>query len=162
LKILVHEERKNAAQNRNIAAAALDTDLVSFFDADDTMHPQRLEFIRDSFRKEPCAIVLHSFLENTETTKPFIWNVSPILHKNMLRRAPSGCVVLEGGRSARIHHSQCTVEKTILSKVQFKENSIYERREDALFCGDILALPGIQSVYLENQLSKYYMEGVWH
>jgi glycosyltransferase involved in cell wall biosynthesis len=162
LKILVHEGRKNAAQNRNIAAASLDTDLLSFFDADDTMHPQRLEYIRDSFRKEPCNIVLHSFLEKEETTKPFVWNTAPIVHKNVLRRAPSGCVILEGNQSARIHHSQSTVDKSVLSKVQFKEDTIYERREDAIFCGDVLSLPDIQSVYLGNQLSKYYMEGVWH
>jgi glycosyltransferase involved in cell wall biosynthesis len=59
LVILTTPDRKNAAENRNIAISHLTTDLVSFFDADDIMHPQRLEFIKHAFYlKRDCKIVI--------------------------------------------------------------------------------------------------------
>ena len=45
LQIICDPMRKNTAQNRNIAAQLLDTDVITFFDADDVMHPQRIEFV---------------------------------------------------------------------------------------------------------------------
>ena len=43
LEIITSEEKKNAAQNRNIAASKLsDVDYITFIDADDVMHPQRI------------------------------------------------------------------------------------------------------------------------
>ena len=50
LTVITSEERKNSAQNRNIAASKLDTDVISFIDADDIMHPQRLEVIENAFK----------------------------------------------------------------------------------------------------------------
>jgi hypothetical protein len=44
----------------------------------------------------------------------------------------------------------------------FKEETEYERKEDAVFCGQVLAFPGIQSIYIETPLSKYHMEGSWY
>ena len=41
VKMYIHEEKKNAAENRNIATSKIkeDTDIICFFDADDKMHP---------------------------------------------------------------------------------------------------------------------------
>ena len=50
LQIIVTEERQNAAQNRNIAASNLmDMDFITFIDADDIMHPQRVEVLLKVF-----------------------------------------------------------------------------------------------------------------
>ena len=43
--IFFHSEKKNAAENRNIAASYLTTDIITFIDADDIMHPQRIAVI---------------------------------------------------------------------------------------------------------------------
>jgi len=162
LIILVHEERKNAAQNRNIAAKQLDTDIISFFDCDDIMHPQRIEFIREMFIKEQCNIVLHNFLVFKEADEPFKYNPVPIFSINTLGRAPTGCAVIKDNYKIPIHHSQCSVKKDVMTRVQFREGKEFERKEDALFCGDVLRIKDYKSVYLDNKLSKYFAEGVWH
>lgn len=159
LRILSRPERRNAAENRNLAATELMTDIVTFFDCDDEMHPQRIQILLETFRQTNPDICLHSFLEKEENAYPFVQIQSPHTIMNRLRRAPTGCAVLEGDYSARIHHSQVTVSTFILSRIQFKEDIGHERREDAVFCGDVLAMPGVQSVYIADPLSKYYMEG---
>ena len=50
IKILVTEKKQNTSTNRNCAARELQTDIICFFDADDEMHPQRLEVIERSFQ----------------------------------------------------------------------------------------------------------------
>ena len=159
LRFIVRPERRNAAENRNTAAAELTTDIVTFFDCDDEMHPQRLEVLTDIFQQMKPDICLHSFLEREETQQPFAHIQTPRVIVNHLRRAPSGCAVLEGHPSVRIHHSQATVSKFVLGRIQYKEDIGHERREDAVFCGDVLAMPGVQSAYIADPLSKYYMEG---
>ena len=62
LRIIVTKERKNAAQNRNIAAAQLDTmDLITFIDADDIMHPQRIEVLLLVIQNYNSDIILHNY-----------------------------------------------------------------------------------------------------
>lgn len=159
LRIIARPERRNAAENRNLAAAELTTELVTFFDCDDEMHPQRIQILVDTFHQTNPDICLHSFLEKEETKQPFAQIQSPHRTMNHLRRAPSGCAILDTNSTARIHHSQVTVSKFILSRIRFKEDIGHERREDAVFCGDVLDMPGCQSVYIADPLSKYYMEG---
>lgn len=163
LKIITTKERKNAAQNRNIAVSALDTEIITFFDADDEMHPQRIEAIHNAFESHPpCMIVMHSYLDGDETGRDYIHYQTFDKHHDTLRRAPSGCAIHVPDWSARLHHSQVSVKRSILDSVQFREESQYERREDALFCGDVLGKQNIHSVYITNPLSKYFMEGSTH
>jgi glycosyltransferase involved in cell wall biosynthesis len=157
LRVITTEEKKNAAQNRNIAASYLDTEIVSFFDADDEMHPQRLEAIKDAFMSyRPCDIVLHSFLIGDEVTRDYINYKSFDKRYDTLRRSPTGCAVHAPDWSARIAHGYVSVSKFMLSRVQFKEDPGSELREDALFCGDVLAMTGVRSVYLPTPLGRYY------
>jgi glycosyltransferase involved in cell wall biosynthesis len=166
LKILTFRNRQNAAENRNIAAALCKFEgctHISFFDGDDVMHPQRIKSICFAVQCQPTTdIILHNYLDKKEDLEgPFqsYDRVSIVL--NRLRRAPSGCAVLEGDWSARIHHSQCTVKREMWDKIKFREDKDHERKEDAVFCGDVLASAGVQSVYIRDPLSKYYFEGAW-
>lgn len=61
LIITCHEGKKNGASNRNIASNKLSTDLVSFFDCDDLMHPKRIELIKKSFENENISALVHDF-----------------------------------------------------------------------------------------------------
>jgi glycosyltransferase involved in cell wall biosynthesis len=92
LKVIVWNEKKNAAENRNIAATELlqneHVRFLNFFDADDEMHPRRLEIIVNSFTDPKIDIVLHSYLEGIDLKKPFPSISTFIRHKNILRRAP--------------------------------------------------------------------------
>ena len=146
------EERRNAAQNRNIAARKLDTDLISFFDADDNMHPQRIEGLYMAF-SEPCDIVLHSYLMDKETEQPYT-HIQPFkIIRNKLSQCYSGCIKLD--YAARIHHSQVTVRKEMFEMSPFSENKEHEVKEDCVFCYRIFGLPGIRSAYISDPLSKY-------
>jgi glycosyltransferase involved in cell wall biosynthesis len=63
LEIITSEEKKNAAQNRNIAASKLsDVDYITFIDADDVMHPQRIEILLNVFQLHESDIVLHNYI----------------------------------------------------------------------------------------------------
>ena len=147
------ESRKNTAENRNIAFKRFaDMDAISFFDADDIMHPQRLEFIELALEKG-VDIVLHNYTMN-EVTQFEFYDSANIIY-DQLAKAPSGCAYLKTQWDAPIHHSQVTVRRSVLNTVQFNEHQDYERREDAIFCGHVLALPTIRSAYISEQLSYY-------
>jgi glycosyltransferase involved in cell wall biosynthesis len=160
LTVIITEERKNASQNRNIAASNLDTDVITFFDADDIMHPQRLEVIDFTF-KDSIDIMLHSFFLNEECNNefPLITNIMPI--KNVLSIAPSGCITWDNS-DMRIHHGQVTVTRGVFEKVKFPEESYFETREDCIFCLMAFLLPNIQSAYIMQPLSKYIESRTCH
>jgi hypothetical protein len=62
LEIMVTEERKTAAQNRNICVSKLlDMDYISFIDADDIMHIQRIELLLEVFKRNNVDIILHNY-----------------------------------------------------------------------------------------------------
>jgi glycosyltransferase involved in cell wall biosynthesis len=167
VQIITTIERKNAAENRNIAAniAQKDSKFISFFDADDVMHPQRLEAISTAIQQFPNTnIILHNYYTPVESKSLVSWPIyqSFSFHINSLARAPSGCAVFTPNWRERIHHSQVSVSKHIWELVKFNETKEYERKEDAVFCGDCLALSNIQSVYVQQPLSKYFEEGTTH
>lgn len=161
LQVLTTKEHQNAATNRNLAANHLlvSCDVISFFDCDDVMHPQRLQCIEEQFQHYSCDIVLHNFWLDEECAQPFEEIKSFQVEKNVLRKAPTGCAVVDGRYHLRIHHSQVSVSAFVFGRIQFKEDPGNERREDAIFCGDVLNMPNVQSVYVHTPLSKYNPSG---
>jgi glycosyltransferase involved in cell wall biosynthesis len=165
LQILTFTKRQNASENRNIASRELISQgctHISYFDCDDVMHPQRIKSISFAFQCLPeCDIVLHAYHDHNETNQEFINYKTVDIVLNYLRRAPTGCAWLEFQTDARIHHSQSSIRSEIFEKVQYREGKEYERKEDSIFCGDVLSLPNSKNVYIRNYLSKYYLEGKW-
>jgi hypothetical protein len=146
------KERKNAGQNRNIAARRLDTDVISFFDADDHMHPQRIEGLLVAF-SEPCDIALHGYLQDKETIDPYARIQEFRVKRNVLSQCYSGCIKLD--YVSRIHHSQVSVRREMFEQSQFSEEKDHEGKEDCVFCYRIFNIPGITSAYIDHPLSKY-------
>jgi len=73
LQIITNKEKKGAAQNRNIAASKLaEMDYITFIDADDIMHPQRIEILLKVFESNDSDIILHNFSEFTNDDQLFI------------------------------------------------------------------------------------------
>jgi len=159
LTVITTEERKNAGQNRNIAATCLDTDIITFIDADDTMHPQRIQAIEQAF-KEGVDIVLHSFLLNEECNQEFPRIGEFIVEKDILCQCYSGCIRFKQfDPNSRIHHSQVSVIRGAFEAVRFREDKESESREDCRFCYGVFSLPNIRSAYLRYPLSKYSPHG---
>jgi len=148
-EIITREEEYNQAQNRNKGAKYIQTDYVTFFDADDVMHPQRIELIRKYMAD--TDILFHSFRVDMPL---FSFIRTPIVYKDELMRAPTGCVVFRPKWDAPLHHAQVTVRKDIFDKVTFREDECYKRREDSLFCGDVVAL-GVRNTFIAEPLSWY-------
>jgi hypothetical protein len=149
LKLVTTHEVKNTAEMRNTAAVLLDTDIVSFFSPKDIMHPQRLQYIQESFMKYQSDIVLHNY--GKKDIQMIQLYGQPTQLANQLQRAPSGCAVVAGGTP--IHHSHVSVSKFITSRYRFREDKDNEGRDNSIFCGDVLQMQGVQSVYLTNVLS---------
>lgn len=156
VKVIVTEERKNASENRNIAAKLLDTDIITFFDADDIMHPQRLEIIEQAF-KEGADIVLHGFAYPHECGTSFPKIEQFDIRSNVLSKCQSGCIKYDYVQ--RIHHGQASVTNQIFQQVQFPEEQMYETREDCVFCYRVFSLQEIKSCYIAHALSKYSPSG---
>jgi len=159
VEVLLNENYKNAAQNRNIAISKLnDMDYVTFMDADDIMHPQRIEILLRIFKETNCDIILHNYSDKHEFT-----NYNSFNYKiNQLTRCGSGCIrhlYFNYSIKDKIHHSQSSVKQHILEKVRYPEENEYYSREDCVFCYRIFGLNNIINVYIPEQLSYYNSSG---
>lgn len=158
LEINITEEHKNAAQNRNIAASKLtDVEYITFIDADDVMHPQRIQILLKVFNETNCDIILHNFLTDYLEFKHI--NIINI-RINELVQCSSGCIrhldfYKYANSSQLIHHSQSSIKKYIFDIVKYPEESEFARKEDSVFCHRIFGLKNIKNVYIENELSLY-------
>jgi hypothetical protein len=156
LEIIITSEKKNAAQNRNIAISKLmDMDYITFIDADDIMHIQRIEILLKVFQEYDSDIILHNFLINNNDLKK-IENIQ--VRPNSLTQCETGCLRhtdFYNDLIYKIHHSQPTLKKCILDKIKFPEETEFNRREDSVFCHRVFGLENIKNAYIINELSYY-------
>jgi glycosyltransferase involved in cell wall biosynthesis len=161
LEVIPIGEHKNAAQNRNIAASKLnDMDYITFIDADDVMHNQRIEILLKTINEYNSDIILHNFFLNDnnnseEELKKKIENIC--VRHNSLTQHWSGCIthISHSDHDDKIHHSQVTTKTDIFNKIKFPEEVEYNRKEDCVFCYRVFSLPNITNTYILNKLSYY-------
>jgi glycosyltransferase involved in cell wall biosynthesis len=160
LIIACSQSLKNPSQNRNIAAKLLDVDIITFFDADDVMHPQRLEFIECAF-SGGASIVLHNYIGEQEDK--FVLYESPYITYDSLCQSIGGCIrhVNPNNRELGIHHSQVSVTRGIYNQIQFDENPAIIGKEDCVFCWCAFTLPNIKNAYISNKLSLYLQSNTY-
>jgi glycosyltransferase involved in cell wall biosynthesis len=161
LKIITSDEKKSAAQNRNIAGSNLtDVDYITFIDADDIMHPQRIEILLNVFQENDCDIILHNYFnniifENINFQK--IESSEIVVRINSLEQCFSGCIkhkeYLESNE--KIHHGHVSLKQSIFNNVKFPEEPEFYRKEDCIFCYRVFSLPNIKNVYIPNELTYY-------
>jgi glycosyltransferase involved in cell wall biosynthesis len=155
LVVVTTEVRQNAALNRYIAASKLQTDIICFFDADDLMHPQRLEALDTAFQNS-VDIVLHNYMFEKECLTPFPVLSTFDIQYNILKQCYSGCITFhQNDRNYRLAHGHVSVTRAVFDRVKFPVESEYETREDCVFCHRIFGLPSIRSGYIPYPLSKY-------
>jgi cellulose synthase/poly-beta-1,6-N-acetylglucosamine synthase-like glycosyltransferase len=162
LQIITNEEKKNAAQNRNIAAFNLsDVNFISFIDADDIMHPQRIEIILKAFEEHGSDIILHNYYIDISFEKELFKKIEDndiCVRTNSLRQHCSGCIEhIDFFKyiNENIHHSQVSVKKSIFDIIQFPEEVEFNRKEDCIFCNRVFNLQDIKHCYIANKLSYY-------
>jgi len=156
LEIVITSEKKNAAQNRNIAISRLtNMDYITFIDADDIMHFQRIEILLKVFQDYDSDIILHNFLMNNNEFKR-IEDIQVL--NDSLMQCESGSLIHKNfsyNGIYHIHHSQSTVKRYILDKIKFPEETEFNRREDSIFCHRVFGLENIKNAYIINELSCY-------
>ena len=123
---------------------------ISFLDVESLMHPDRIKVIQYAIQNNPAVdILLHAYKDSHDSFKEYN-SVSIVLNK--LKKAQSGCAVLDKEVQARIHHSYCTVKREVWDNIKFHEEKEYEFNNNSIFCGDVLAKENIQSIYIREAL----------
>lgn len=167
-KVIITEGKKNAAENRNIALShLLELDYITFMDADDIMHPQRIEILLKVFKEQVADIILHNYRDQNELFKfNKIVDEDISIKINSLQTHWSGCIEHSDYykyKDEKIHHSQVSVKREIVDYVKFPEEVEYETREDCIFCFKVFQLPNTKNIYIANKLSYYspsHTEGI--
>jgi hypothetical protein len=151
-------QRLNQATNRNIAASMLATTLVSFIDADDLMHPSRLEYVCRAFRETKCEAIYHDYTweHAIHYTDPFPAAEPYRLVSNPVVPDPNAVGLMVGPYS--LHHAHVTVRYEVLRRFKFDESWDAYRKEDSLY-GRTLAENGVSLGFLSNKLTRYIFTG---
>jgi len=155
--IMTCEEPKNAAQNRNRAAAAcVDTvDVISFFDADDTMHPQRIDIIYQCFTRHAVVILLHSI--EIDPNASFIEYGHPAFLLNSLARCPWGSTVITVPMyQSHIANGHASIRSEVFPRISYRESADMQGREDTLFSTDVIFVYPMRTAYCNYKLSQYF------
>jgi glycosyltransferase involved in cell wall biosynthesis len=155
LQIVTCREKKNAAQNRNTAASYLQTDIVTFFDADDLMHPQRIAAIHYGFSTHDAYVMLHSF----QKSPVFVLYDEYSYDVNQLEVCRYGSVLVKDHRNKLIANGHCSVMRHILDEFSYPESAEYHGKEDTVFSARIIQKYPDHTLYGSDVLSCYLPSG---
>lgn len=154
LKIITTEKLQNAAENRNIASTYINTDIITFIDADDSMHPQRTEIILNIFEQNNIDILYHNAFLNNDIFKPYETIEDPdVVYDELIQG--HGCITHSNINRGLICHGPVTVLKSIYDQVKFSENYGHNLCDDCVFGYNVFNIPNIKTAYVSNPLIKY-------
>ena len=154
LTIITNPNKMNTAQNRNIAANALDTDIISFIDADDQMHFQRLEIIEKAFEND-IVIFLHNYIDGFD--KPDIKYDDIVFDINRIGLYPCGWMIchIDNPIPCIIHNAHVSIHKTVFGFIKYNESPDWCTKEDSLFNSQIIRMFPNNTAYCSLELTKY-------
>ncbi len=165
LQVITHEQKLNAAQNRNCAASHLDTDIISFFDADDIMHPQRNQCIIDGFNTHLDAVaLLHGYITNSATLDCEMHNSFTEFYRDIfyikddIQVLPGDPLLprLFNNRNIELHSGHCSIKKSVFREIKWNETRHICGFEDITFLVDIFKQFGPSSIIGADYSMTYY------
>jgi glycosyltransferase involved in cell wall biosynthesis len=165
LMVITHEQKLNASQNRNCAASHLDTDVISFFDADDIMHPQRNQCIIDGFNTHLDAITLiHGYIINSETIEFEIYNNFTDFYRDIfyikddIEVIPGEPLLPRLFNIANIilQSGHCSIKKSVFREIKWNETRHVCGFEDVAYIVDIFKHFGPSSIIGANYPMTFY------
>jgi glycosyltransferase involved in cell wall biosynthesis len=161
LKIFTHKERLNAAQNRNFGTQQINTDIVSYIDGDDIMHPQRIEIIDKAFTTYPdIKLLLHSLSILVDDFKFPKYNVTEVdFEKSAFYVCRWGSVCHKHDIKMRIMNSCCSIPKNVFNEIQYSETSENIGKEDTVFNATIINRYENNAYYCKYDLTWYFPNG---
>lgn len=152
---------QNAAQNRNCAAKLVedkDIDIICFFDSDDEMLPERLEYLEKAFSETFSKLIVHNFIHITNPEQKIERS------QNFTEYSVFPNVIISNGWGCRVNFEECdknfahghvSTLYSIWKEMPFREEPSFLYREDAEFCRAI-ASKYIECSYIQTQLSVYH------
>lgn len=150
--VLYWKRRIVQAENRNIAATELRTDYVTFIDADDIMHPRRIEYILKAFQETNCDAVVHDYhYVKRSLTTPFDNEEYNCTNCKLVPNPDQPGCMIEGHQ---FHHAHVSVTNDVFQKLQFPIDEKYYRIEDSVYIRSLLE-NGVDIQHLSNKLSQY-------
>ena len=134
---------------RNICSKIASSDIVIFFDVDDIPHFQKIEITKHVFITYKPDFLLHNYSQNL--SQEYI-NKNLVEIRNDLTIDENSTNLYCGGLS--IHHAHIAVRKNVFRKVRFNESLQTYRREDGIFCQDLVR-NNFKGVYTPEKLVQY-------
>lgn len=165
LKFILTKDKKNAAQNRNIAGKYLNTDIISFMDADDQIHPQRTEIIEKVF-SYPIHLFVHNLTFDKEFKKFYDLNKFPFdlgtlsvnywgLGVGSINTPNTFNYLKKQLEPVNFAQGHCTVSKEAFETVIFREGPDNQAKEDSVFTAEVCSKYPQQNAYCPLELSIY-------
>ena len=177
IKIIPTEEKCYAAKNRNRIIPHINGNLISFMDADDAMHPERLEKINEIFKEYNNYALLHTHSTNYKSFPPLkkypkIYYLSDIY--KMVEETKGKHLYIQPksliSELSTLHHGHITCKKEIFNNIKYNESEKYRRGEDTILVREIIndftkkfkekrkTLKRMHSVYmLERQYNRQFL-----
>lgn len=155
--MIVHRPNpSNASENRNAAALAIKdrVAVVSFIDADDLVHPRRMEVIKSTFVNYGMDAVVHDYNCGLRCQPPVWWELGGCEVYRDLVTGPSGFGLQVSKPGARIHHGHVSVRSEVLNELTFREEAEFHWMEDSVFCSDLIRR-GFKVAYVDEKLTRY-------
>jgi glycosyltransferase involved in cell wall biosynthesis len=139
IKVLFFSGIAYAGKNRNHCLKYARGDVITFFDADDVMHPRRTEIILDTFTNIPdLEVLLHSYTRSSVPLKSEIKikNLKQLCEKffKMFKQDPKKIHGIQ--TSFLIHNGHISIRNTV--KERYNEN--LRRAQDAEYNTRVLRL----------------------
>lgn len=156
LSIQYSRQKLNQATNRNIAGSMLKTKYISFIDADDLMHPSRIEYILKAFDSGPYEAIYHGYSSehSTHSGDPFKPMDSFKLSSEKMVIDPNAYGLKVGETNYEIHHAHVTVKQEVFKKFKFNESWEAFRLEDSLYARSLVE-NDVKLGYIANKLTRY-------
>ena len=163
LKIVRASEIYVQGKSRNNALLASTAELITFLDADDDMHPDRIHVIEQTFAKNRnLKMVLHGYTQERTAS----WQSNSFsAHRDAVIKMDTLCQAEARTRhqphlDLHLHHAHVTVNHDILENFTFDESAEAFRLEDSLFVRKVLSWACNQglneSVYFLDVPLTYY------
>lgn len=155
INIYFHMESKSASMNRNFAASMLNTDIISFMDSDDIIHPQRSEFILKSFSDNNCSALVHNYKFTNYIDDEFInQRYDDIDYKHEYVNTIGDVYPINNILHLPYANGHLSVLKSVFDRHKYDESEAVKYREDSEYCNRLVK-NGIKISYILNPLSLY-------
>ena len=164
-KLIKTSNQINSAEARNLAIPFISNDIVSFCDADDSYHPQRVEIIKYFFKNYDIECLLHSYIlapcyNNKNKNHCFLcqnnknnifknYDLSEIKYCNTeetfklnyyndkIQPDVKTIIAINSNKKQILPtHGLSSFKREVFSKIKF--NKLYKRGQDSLFCQEVL------------------------